>query len=130
MALEFVEQRSGERVADDQQEVQLFALDQSPDVGRVETLGDRLNVDRAAEVPRAERHPVPGTVHERWREQRLQPAVGRGHDLIDGRRPRSAEALDVGIAVAPQHTLRHPGRAAGVEDVQIVGAPLDRRLVG
>ena len=99
--VELVEQRPGERVADDQQEVQPLALDQPPDVGGVEALGDRLHEDGAAEVPRAEAHPVPGAVHERRREQRLQPAVGRGDDLLER----------VGAAEPPKHsTLASPLR--------------------
>ncbi len=44
--VELVEQRTGERVADDQQEVDPLALDQAPDVGGVEPLRDRLDQAR------------------------------------------------------------------------------------
>ena len=39
VAIELVEQRPGEGVADDEQEVDALALDDAPDVDRVEVLG-------------------------------------------------------------------------------------------
>ena len=123
--LQLVEQRPGERVADDQQEVESFTFDEAPDVGRIEPIGDRLHEHGAAEVPRAKAHPVPSTMHQRRGDQRLHPTGGIGNDALDRLRSGSTEACDVGVAVAPQNTFRHAGGAAGVEDVEIVGAPLD-----
>ena len=96
---------------------------------RVEPLGDGLDEDGAAAEPRPKAHPVAGAVHERRREQRPQ---SRRRASARSRRSstpvlRPAEALDHRVAVAPQHALRHAGRAAGVEDVEVVGRPLDRR---
>ena len=127
-ALQLVEQRAGERVADDEQEVQLLALDEAPDVIRLEPLRDGLDEHGSAAEPRPKAHPVTGAVHERGSQERPQTRVGLGQEAVDrGRRLRPTEALDHRVAVAPHDALRHPGRAAGVEDVQVVGAPLDRR---
>ncbi len=63
-------------------------------------------------------------------EQCLQSAICSGDDSVERLRLRATEALDVGVAVAPQHALGHARGAAGVEDVEVVRAPLDGRLVG
>jgi len=42
----------------------------------------------------------------------------------------ASKALHVCISVAPQHPFGHAGGAAGVQDVQVVGTPVDGRFVG
>ena len=45
---------------------------------------------------------------------------------LDAAGPAAAERGDEDVGLAPEHALRHAGRAAGVEDVEIVGRRLDR----
>ncbi len=53
-------------------------------------------------------------------------AGGLGDDAVERLGARAAEALDVGVAVAPQHALGHARGAAGVQDVEVVRAPRRR----
>jgi hypothetical protein len=71
-----------------------------------------------------------GTVHKRRRKQRLEGTGGIGDHAFQRVGARAAEALDPRIAVAPQHALRHTGRAAGVEDVEVVWARGNWRRIG
>ncbi len=74
---------------------------------------------------------MPGAVHERWGEQRLEAGVGFGDEVVDrGGGLRSTEALDHRVTVSPHHALGHAGGATGVEHVQVVRAPLDVRAIG
>ena len=62
--------------------------------------------------------------------------AGRVHDLLDalelaaGAEVPPAERADVDVGLAPQHALGHAGGAAGVEDVEVVGAALDVGALG
>ncbi len=124
VAVQFVEQGSGESIADDEQEGDLLLFDQAPDVAWVEVFGYRLHIDGAARVPRAKAHPVGRAMHERRGEQGARTAPGLGQHAFEGLGAAAPEALDVGIGISPQHSLGHAGGAAGVEDVEIVGTPL------
>ena len=128
--LQLVQQGASEGVADDEQEVELLAIDHAPDVVGVEPVGLVLDVHRATRVPRAKAHPVAGAVHEWWRQQRLQPTRRFGDDGIHRLGFAGAEALDVGICVAPQHPFGHARGTPRVEDVEVVGVPSHRRPRG
>ncbi len=127
-AVELVEERTRERIADDEEEGHLFTLDHRPHVDRVESTRDRLHENDAAADPRSEGHPVRSAVHEGRGRERAKPGVRRFEETCDvGRRSRAVEAFDDGVAVSPHHTFRHAGRATGVENVEVVRAPLHVR---
>ena len=137
-AVELVEQRTREGVADDEEEGDPLLLDERPDVGGVEPFGLALDEDRAATVEREKAHPVAGAVHERGSEHRAQPALGarRAGDEVVVALERgavvaaAAQGLDEDVGLSPEHALRHARRAAGVEDVEVVGRRRHRRRLG
>ena len=79
--------------------------------------------------------PLRGAVHE-WREGEdlgtgilrhpLGDLVVGGGDLAGVHVP-ATERRHEDVVLAPQHALRHPGGAPGVEHVEVVGRRLDRR---
>ncbi len=84
-------------------------------------------------MQRDERRPVAGAVHEgRCGERAVQVAVGGArHHLVDGRDRllagnASAHGGEEDVRLAPQHALRHAGRAAGVDHVEVVVARAQR----
>src|SRR5262249_31028255 len=76
---------------------------------------------------RAERHPVRGAVHERARGHASRARVLAAFRDLLRRGDRvtgpggAAERTEEDVLVPPYDPLGHTGRAAGVEDVQVVG---------
>ncbi len=126
---EVVEQRPGEGVADDLQEPDALTLAGGPHVDRVEALDHGLDDDRVAPVPSGEPDPVARPVHERRSRKGDRRAGGSGVGgdrlvrlpLGGGGRVAAAEGGDEDVGLAPEHALGHAGRAARVEDVEVVG---------
>ena len=78
---------------------------------------------------RAERHPVRGAVHERARGQAAGASLAGAIGDLLGRRdlvPDAAatQGAEEGVLGSPHHSLGHAGRAARIEDVEIVGGAL------
>jgi hypothetical protein len=77
-------------------------------------------------------------MHQRWQGEDLRARVllDAPGDFVIGLREfarghvPAAERRHEDVVLAPQHTLGHARRAAGVEDVEIVGGGLDRRRLG
>ena len=76
VCLDLVDQRAGEGVADDEQDVHALGRDRAEDVGAVEAFGHARDHQRAALGEGVERHPVRGAVHERRAGHHLRGAVG------------------------------------------------------
>ena len=133
-SIETVEQRARERVADEHEEVHPLALDRPPEVVRVEPLRTPLQHHGASLVERAERRPLRRAVHERRGRHAAQVrAGGRVRDQLGDRRGRrhagrlAAHGGEVDVLLPPEDALRGARRAAGVEDVEVVGRAGDRR---
>jgi hypothetical protein len=101
-------------------------FDEAPDAGGVERpVGPQR--DRPALEDAVEHRPLRVPVHERReRERRARIAGHRLLDLLRGgdRRPAVVPAPHGGeedVLLAPHDALRHPGGAAGVEDIDVVG---------
>ena len=132
MAALLIDQWPGEGVADDEERRDLFALAGVEDVGRVQSIGDRLDHDGAAGQPAAQGVPVGGAVHEGRGGQRPERARRRRLDdlvepfVVGPVGPTDAERGDEEVGLAPQDALGGARGAAGVDDVEVVGTPLDR----
>ena len=118
-----IEKRPRKRISNDRDGVHTFALHRRPNVVGIESLNFRLDHHRGADVPHIERNPVCGAVHQRRRRQgtkgsaRFNPFQKLLEGLGDATRSKRAF---VNVLVAPDHALGHPGRSAGVQDVEIV----------
>ena len=126
--VEDLDERTGERVAHEDDEVRLLGADQLPERERVEvTL--RRDDDAAAAEQRAEGHPVRGAVHERARGDAPSARHDAAfRDLLGSRdrcraAARAAHRTEEHVFVAPHDAFRHPGGPARVEDVERVGRP-------
>ena len=129
MRFELVEQRLGHRVTNhDDGEHALFP-DELPRRGRVEpAVGEEH--DLAAAVEMVEREPVRAGMHQRRRGERTKAGLrqsigqlGRAADDVAELRAVPPMAGDEDVLVAPDHALRHAGRATGVDQVQVVVGP-------
>ena len=130
-----VEQRAGEHVADDGERLHALARDGVPDPFGIET-GVVHEHDGAAPGERGDGGEEAGPVHQRCRgEQRRCPLARAGSrpriGRLGGAGMRRRPERDVQVVVAPHHALGCAGRAAGVEEDQVVarrgaGRPLDR----
>ena len=131
-----VDEGGGEGLAGDRQKADPLTLDRVEHVAGVETVDDALDDDRPSGVQRLEAHPLPGAVHEGRRRQAAGPRPGGGrlHEL--GERVPLVTALaevaapecgDEDVTLPPQDALRLARRSARVEDIEVVGRPLERR---
>jgi hypothetical protein len=127
------EQRTGERVADDGEDLHRVALHCVPHLVRFEARAVDEH-DRTAAAQRGEGDEQTGAVHQRARGQRGRRPLTRadGRDRIARLRARTRHLpqRDVQVVVAPHDTLRHPGRATGVQEDQVVTARLTHRGAG
>ena len=124
LALEGVEQRAREHIADDGEDGDALARHRIPHVLHVES----LTVDqhhRARAGKRRQRGEQPGAMHERRGRQRGRATLPRAcgvqriwHLRLLRVRLRPERAVDV--VVAPHHALGQSGGAAGVQEDQIV----------
>ncbi len=138
-ALELLDQRPGDGVAHDGEGAAPLALDRLPRLGGIEPAGVRREHERVPVVEADERHPLGGPVHQRRQDeepQRLGERRRRGGHVVvvrhrlAGQDVPPAHGRHVDVVLAPQHALRHPGRAARVEDVEVVGRRRRRRRPG
>ena len=115
-----------------------WSLHQAPQLVRVERALGQAHDGRAGHQPAHRREPRHAVHQRRGREARaghahLAHALGERADLGGvARAPRrspgsSARSTREEIAVPPHDALRQAGGAAGVEEDQIVGRPLDAR---
>jgi hypothetical protein len=124
-AIQLVEQRARERVADDDEQGDALPLDDVPDVGRVEALRPVLEDDGAAVEPGVEAHELAGAVHQRRRGQRAQVGGRDARQLGEVARSGAAEQLRPRVALAPEHAFGATGGPTGVEQVEVVGGRSD-----
>ncbi len=127
IGLQRIGQRAGERVTHDQDHRHPLPGRQFPDIDGIEMACDRGHHARTPGEDAAERRPLRGAVHQRCARQRPRAAQFRaGHDLLEAghligaAEQPTAHGVEIDIVLAPQHPLGHPGRAAGVEDVEII----------
>ena len=125
--------RLGERVADDRDRVDLIALDRAEQLGRIEVPVLHRG-DRSTDHQRADRVEQTCAVHQGRSGKPLgaglDDSFADGIEVLFGRHA----ALVVGIegaehvVLTPHHTLRHPGRATGVEQKQVIATAPPRAL--
>ena len=138
---QLVQQRLGHRVTHDDEGEDLLGGAGAPDLRRVEA-AQRQQDDAPAGQELVEGQPVPGGVHQRRGRERGQPrcrqACGqllrRRADVaaLEGVAPAHRRREDVGVP--PDHALRQPRGATGVDQVDVVGGatghPRARRIGG
>ena len=137
-AFECVGERARHRVADHLHRQHLLPLDRGHHLVGVESTRCRGEHDRLPGGERGHHAPLCGAVHQRWQGEDLGArvlldALGDlviGLDELAGGHVPAAERRHEDVVLAPQHTLGHARRAAGVENVEIVGGRLDRRRLG
>ena len=130
--LDLIDQRAGDRVADDRDAQHALALGQ-PEHGVGVEADDVIGQgDPAAGADGVEHPPLRGAVHERG-DQQQRPDAGLGAGLFGqiavavqlltaGQERPAAHGRHEDVVLAPEHTLGHAGGAAGVEDVQVLTA--------
>ncbi len=127
--IEGLDQRAPHGVADDQHGVDAVLLDQAPHLAGVELLHEHADV-ALEELHEAAREG--GAVHERRRveEHELATGLGRplgvvvlGRHLLVGEEVRTAHERVEDVLGPPHDALGHAGRAAGVDDHDVVGRP-------
>jgi hypothetical protein len=137
MFVQGTEQRPGEHVADDGEQLHAFTLDRVPEEFRIEP-GPVDEHDGAAPRQHRQRGEESGAVHEGRRGQHGGRAlagpggghgIGRGGPVGVGRGPEP----DVEIVVAPHDAFGHTGGSAGVQEHEVVavrGAGVPFRVAG
>ena len=122
-------------VADHRHGHHLLPLDGADHIVGVQMVDNRREDDGLARRDRRHHTPLRRAVNQRRQNHQLgagAPGQPR-HDLVEragglaGHQISPAERRHEDVVLTPQHAFRHPGRAAGVEDVQIVGRMLERR---
>ena len=127
--VERVEERTGERLADDAHHLHTFTRHQLPQCRRIEPLVVAQH-DGAAAVEGGGRHPERGGVHEGRRGQEGRGALAGPHGARGvgrlGARAGRLPALSVVVVDPPDDPLRTAGRATGVEEQAVVagGRPI------
>jgi hypothetical protein len=128
-ALEFLDEGTGEGVADDHGGRDPLPGADGEEVGGVEPVDDVGQYHRGAGQPAAEGEPTPGAVHQRRRRQEPEvgPPGGPLHHFVDGVKRRAVpveqpQGTGDEVPLAPQDAFGHPGGTPGVEDVEVVGA--------
>ena len=136
LRLVLVDQRTGDGVADDREDLHLVLGDETPDLGVVGARPRRRQHVRAARHQPREHRPLRRAVHEgrQWEEHEaagdaLGHLVGR-LDRVGAAVVTTTEAGVEGVLLAPDHSLGHAGRAARVDDVEVVRAALDLDAFG
>ena len=126
--LQGFQERARDAVAGHHDGVTAVPLDGVPDRIGVEVPGLLGQHDGAAAVEGVEHAPLAGAVHEGEADER--PAADAhadvGRELLVGLEAREArdvpsEPVEEDVLVPPQDALRHARRAAGVEQVDVVG---------
>ena len=129
--LERVGERAGHGVADERDGRHALALDEPPDLVGVEALA-RLKDELAAGEEANKAAPLSRAVNERGGRQHVhREALGERvlGELLgprDGVAPRRAalETREEHVLLPPHDALGHPGRAARIDDVEVVAAAL------
>ncbi len=133
LALELLDQRAGHRVAGHEDQLHALALDQLPGA-----LGVELRLEDR-QVAGEQVHQQPGlgaAVHQRAEREGDHPRVGGLLGLVVLLQRLAGVEVDAAaehppeVLVAPHHALGEAGGAAGVDDVQVVGAALVEVTLG
>ena len=128
--LELLGHGLGEGIAHDGDGVDPLGIHRAPQLRRIELLGTLQHDRDTADEPGDHRLEPARAVHQRRADE---GAVANGrvlHELAVGLlglgRGADAAAPEAGeeVALAPHHALGHAGGATGVEEQQLVGAPL------
>ena len=133
-SVELLEQRPYGGVTDHGEGVHLLLLDGAPDVGRVHVTRIVGEDKRAALARHDVARPLRSTVHQGRQHEHLEAepidsAVAKrliGADHFPGPDLPATHGGHEDVVLAPEHALGHPCRTACVEDVEVVGARLDR----
>ena len=124
--VERLDERPAHRVAGDHHDVDLLLADEAPHVVRIEG-GDEH--DLVADERSLHQTPLRRAVHQRCDRQHRHRAVGEAtfdhapwaRDPVAGRQVEPAAEREEHVLLSPHDTLGHARRAAGVEDVVVVG---------
>jgi hypothetical protein len=141
MLVERAEHRSRERVAHDHEQVHALPRHRVPQLDRIEAAVREQRRGAAEHVRHHHAEPAAGAVHERRPRHRDGRAPGRVRrarevgQVVGAAQLRHADHLRVGLQEEARevthrvhHALRHAGRAAGVEHVELVA--LRRNALG